>query len=129
METLCNIIFINIKGDEYMSIVDQNMIDGLAQVEKTGDLIVLIIDHLSWDTPQHKKLLENKIDTALSFVQSGEIFKKYPDAKQKFEDKQIKIIFQVVLKYPPTSEADENFKLIYRLLQSVGITLECILKD
>lgn len=112
-----------------MSIVDEKMIDGLAQVEKTGDLVVLIVDHLSWIVPHHFMLLEKKINTALAFVQSGEIFKKYPDAKQKFEDKQINIIFQIVLKYPPTQKADENFKLIYNLLQSVGIKLECIVKN
>ena len=84
-----------------MSIVDEKMIDGLAQVEKTGDLVVLIVDHLSWIVPHHFMLLEKKINT----------------------------IFQIVLKYPPTQKADENFKLIYNLLQSVGIKLECIVKN
>lgn len=112
-----------------MSIVDEKMIDGLAQVEKTGDLIVLIVDHLPWIVPHHFMLLEKKIDTALSYVQSGEIFKKYPDAEKKFQDKQIKIIFQLVLKYPPTNKAHENFNLIYNLLKSVGIQFECIVKD
>lgn len=112
-----------------MSIVDTNQIDGLAQVEKTGDLVVLIVDHLSWIVPQHLKLLEKKIDTALQFVQSGQIYQKYPNERKRVENKEIKIIFQLVLKYPPTKKVDENLKLIYNLLQSVGITLECIVKN
>lgn len=112
-----------------MSIVDSNQIDGLAQVEKTGDLIVLIVDHLSWIVPQHLKLLEKKIDTALQFVQSGQIYQKYPNEKKRFENKEIKIIFQLVLKYPPTKQADESLKLIYNILQSVGIQFEVKIKN
>lgn len=112
-----------------MSIVDTNQIDGLAQVEKTGDLIVLIVDHLPWIVPHHMKLLQQKIDTALQFVQSGQIYQKYPNERQRVANKEIKIIFQLVLKYPPTKEADKNLKLIYNLLQTVGIQFECIVKN
>lgn len=112
-----------------MSIVYSNQIDGLAQVEKTGDLVILIVDHLSWMVPHHMKLLEKKIDTALQFVQSGQIYQKYPNERQRVENKEIKIIFQLVLKYPPTKEADKNLKLIYNLLQSVGIQFEVRIKN
>lgn len=112
-----------------MSIVDTNQIDGLAQVEKTGDLVVLIVDHLQWLVPHHYMLLEKKIDTALQFVQSGQIYQRYPKERKRVENGEIKIIFQLVLKYPPTKQADENLRLIYNLLKKVGITLECIIKN
>lgn len=112
-----------------MSIAETKQIDGLAQVEKTGDLVVLIVDHLSWIVPQHLKLLELKIDTALQFVQSGQIFQKYPNEKKRFENKEIKIIFQLVLKYPPHKEIQKNLSLIYNILQTVGIQFEYIVKN
>jgi hypothetical protein len=112
-----------------MSIIETDQIDGLAQVGNDGDLIVLIVDHLSWIVPHHAMLLEKKINTALSFVQSGKIYDKYPLEKQRVENKEIKIIFQVVMKYPPNQTGDDFFKKTAFALNSIGIKLECILKN
>jgi hypothetical protein len=74
-------------------------------------------------------LLEKKINTALWFVQSGKIYEKYPNEKQRVEDKKIKIVFQVVMKYPPNQTGKDFFRKTNIALDSIGIKLECILKE
>jgi hypothetical protein len=112
-----------------MSVVDTNQIDGLAQVGDSGNLVVLIVDPLAWIVPHHTMLLEKKINTALWFVQSGQIYQKYPNEKQRVENKEIKIVFQLVLKYSPDSKGTEFLNKTKFALNSVGIELECILKN
>ena len=40
-----------------------------------------ISDHLSWNDKDHLNLLQTKINRYLGFVESGELFENYPDAK------------------------------------------------
>ncbi|MCC8070011.1 MAG: hypothetical protein LIO71_09735 [Ruminococcus sp.] len=112
-----------------MSVLETNLIDGLAQVEKTGDIILLIVDHLPWEEPNHLQLLETKINTALNFVKSGEVFKKYPHERERVANHEVKVIFQIALKYPPNQEADAFLKRCYNILKSVDIQLECRIKN
>lgn len=59
----------------------------------TGYITLAIIDSTDWqDEQQHLILLQEKINIYLSFIESGEIYESYPDAKDR--DIEIKIYFK-----------------------------------
>jgi hypothetical protein len=52
--------------------------------DKDGNLVTLTItDHLAWGDDQHLLLLQQKLNTYLAFIESGEIHATYPAAKDK----------------------------------------------
>ena len=64
-----------------MAVDQPNVIDVVSK-EKNGDIVLTISDHLDWrDTEQHLAILREKINTYLSFLEDGEIYERYPDAK------------------------------------------------
>lgn len=62
--------------------VDQTQVIDVVSRDPQGTIVLSISDHLDWnDTQQHLLILQEKINTYLSFLDSGEIYEKYPDAK------------------------------------------------
>jgi hypothetical protein len=62
--------------------VDQSQIIDVVSKNNKGNIVLSISDHLSWeDTEEHLRLLQEKINTYLNFLDSGEIYDKYPDAR------------------------------------------------
>ena len=66
-----------------MAVDDPNVIDFVAKAE-SGDFSLVNSDHLDWvDSLEHQRILQTKLNTYLRFVESGEVFEKYPDARDK----------------------------------------------
>jgi uncharacterized protein DUF6572 len=84
--------------------VDQSKIIDLIGVEKeSGDVLLTISDHLDWsDTRTHQRILQDKLNTYLAFIESGEIFQSYPDSKNR------RAAINLALKYEPDDEG-RNF--------------------
>ncbi|MGU5761569.1 DUF6572 domain-containing protein [Aeromonas hydrophila] len=82
-----------------MSIEDQDSMDAIG-VDEKGIVVLTISDHLEWDV-DHLYLLQDKINTYLVFIESGEIYETYPISKGR----DFKI--NGVCKYEPSIEANE----------------------
>jgi hypothetical protein len=81
-----------------MAIDNVNIVDLIGTDKKTGDVMLTISDHLDWhDINSHIVIWQEKINSYLRFIESGEIYKSYPNSKKK------RIIIEVVCKYelPP----------------------------
>lgn len=64
-----------------MSVIDKNVIDGMAFDEKENTLIMEIYDHLSsedMDEYEHLMMLQDKLNTYLDFFESGQYLDSYP---------------------------------------------------
>ena len=101
-----------------MAIDELNKIDIIGVENATGIVKLTISDHLDWlDELGHLKLLQEKINAYLLFVESGEIFKKYPEAIGRA------VTIEVVMKYPPS----ENFVIFFdtasRVVNEAGFGL------
>ena len=60
------------------------MIDVIGIDRQTGQVVLTISDHLDWsDSIAHQKILQEKLNRYLAFVESGEIMESYPDAKDR----------------------------------------------
>lgn len=71
-----------------MSIVETKVVDIIAVPEWEPDNVVLVItDHLEWGDKaqegEHLLLLQEKINTYIAFIESGELLESYPPAKGK----------------------------------------------
>ncbi|PMG48976.1 hypothetical protein BCU91_18700 [Shewanella sp. 10N.286.52.B9] len=67
-----------------MSITDTQAIDSVIRSDEHDDVVLLITDHLDWSVPQeHLLALQQKLNTYISFVESGQLFSDFPDAKNK----------------------------------------------
>lgn len=79
-----------------MSVDQTNVIDAIGIDNVTGDLVLTIADHREWKecSNEHLLLLQEKLNTYLRFVESGEISQTYMDAKDR------SVLIDVVCKYP-----------------------------
>jgi len=94
---------------EQTSVVDIAYID-----QKTGIVHLIVTDHLQWEG-EHLLVLQEKINSYLSFVENGEVFDTLPGA----EGKNIQI--ELITKYKPTEEALHFFGHVEAFLRKEGI--------
>ncbi|WP_261334802.1 DUF6572 domain-containing protein [Rhizobium leguminosarum] len=84
-----------------MSLDQTNVVDAIGVDDATGELVLTITDHLEWtgSDKEHLLLLQEKLNTYLGFVESGEMLETYPDAKGRA------VLIDVVCKYLPSQHA------------------------
>ena len=65
-----------------MSVKNVNVID-FVSIDLNTDVALTISDHLEWDdNNEHLLILQNKINTYISFVESGGIYEQYQVQKE-----------------------------------------------
>jgi hypothetical protein len=100
-----------------MAVDEANVID-LASVNTTGEMVLTISDHLDWtNVIEHQTVLQNKLNAYLAFVESGEIFDRFPDAKGR------QIVFNVVFKFKPDKESGQFLDRARKVIESAGFGL------
>jgi hypothetical protein len=104
------------------TIEDTKSIDAIGIDKHTGVVILKIFDHLDWqEEGQHLYLLQEKINSYLRFMESGEVAQAYPDSQGR--QLQISISFQEkpvanAIKFLDTAAkiiADAGFSLTYAI--------------
>ncbi len=101
-----------------MSVVDTVSVDAIGLDKDAKRVFLTIIDPLVWDGENvHLFTLQEKINTYLHFVESGELLKAMPDS-QGFD-----IAIEVVLKHMPTDEAITFFDNTMQILFDKNIVL------
>lgn len=101
-----------------MSVDQTNTIDAIGIDKSSGRVILTISDHLEWRNNEHLLLLQDKMNTYLRFVESGEILDTYPDSKGK------NITISIVCRYAPDSQAVDFLNKVARVIETSGIELD-----
>jgi hypothetical protein len=103
-----------------MSIDQTDAIDFATIDKASGDLWLTISDHLSWEENEdnHLFLLQNKLNAYLRFIESGEVFKKVPDAKGR------SVVINLVGKFPLSQKADSFFEKARAAIGDSGFRLQ-----
>jgi hypothetical protein len=97
-----------------MSILNAEVVDFIS-IDLMGNAVLTIADHLPWDNGnEHLLALQNKINAYLAFIEGGDIYQKYPDAKDR------KIVIKVTAKYEPNGIAKTFLETARQILQSAG---------
>ena len=68
-----------------MTIEQTEIIDYLGTRSDTGRMTLVISDHLDWEADEagHLLLLQDKINTYLEFILSGQLLERYPSARDQ----------------------------------------------
>ena len=99
-----------------MSVEDVETVDAIGVDRQSGDVILTIADHLAWDDDHyHLTTLQEKLNTYIAFVESGELVRVYPDAK----DRNVMIDVVAQHKYPPI--AGQFFERVREIVESVPV--------
>ncbi len=85
-----------------MSVEQTNKVDQIAIDEDSGKVILSIIDPLEWDGEDlHLFTLQEKINSYLALITTGEIYTAQPDAKGR------KFVIEAIFKHQPHEKAQE----------------------
>ena len=105
-----------------MAIDDLDRIDRLAFNRKNGDVLLVISDHLDWEKNEgeHLLVLQDKLNTYLGFVESGQLYAKHPRAVGN------KVIFYVMGKFPLSEEAGKFYQLAGKAIHDAGFSLQFV---
>jgi hypothetical protein len=102
-----------------MTIEDLDKIDITSIVRKSGDVILVICDHLDWteNEGEHLLVLQNKLNAYSEFIECGKIDTKLLRAIGH------KIIIEVVGKFPLSEEAKRFYRLAGKAIEDLGYSL------
>jgi len=99
-----------------MSVIETDKIDAIGIVKKELRVYLSIIDPLVWDDINvHLFTLQEKINSYLYFLESGELLKTLPEA-EGFD-----VVIELILKYSPTSDAITFFDKTTQILLDKGV--------
>jgi len=101
-----------------MSIEDLDQIDFIS-AHTDGYIALTISDHLEWDdNPDHLSILLAKINHYLEFIETGQIYDKYPDAKGR------KIVIEIIAKFAPNEDCYYFLLSARKQMVSLGYDLK-----
>ena len=103
-----------------MSIEQTNTVDFVSIDDMTGDALLAIADHLSWDEDEeaHLLLLQEKLNSYLRFIESGEITKRFPQTNGR----SIKI--DLIGQYPLSRGATNFIEKAKAAIREAGFSLQ-----
>lgn len=97
-----------------MSVVNSKIVDAIS-IDLNGNAVLTISDHLEWDEKnEHLLILQNKINAYLGFIERGEVYEEYPDAKDR------NFVIEIVAKNEPSNNAMIFFDRVREILQPAG---------
>lgn len=103
-----------------MSVENNKVIDSLGVDRKNNEVVLAISDHLPWtaeDTIHHLNMLQDKLNTYLAFIESGELLERYPDAKE------LQPVIRIYGAYEMNAAAIEYFERAKRTVLQAGYDL------
>lgn len=97
-----------------MSIDNINIID-IVSIEKEGNVVLTVADHLEWDTENfHLLKLQNKLNAYLLAIENGSLWESYPNGKNR------KVIINVCLKYLPNDVGNAFLHKTKKNIENMG---------
>jgi hypothetical protein len=92
-----------------------DLVDVVSIDKQAGNVVLTISDHLDWsDTIAHQTALQAKLNKYLSFIESGELLMRYPDAKDR------RVTIKVVSKFKPDSEGWKFLSRASAVIEAAG---------
>lgn len=102
-----------------MAIEQANVIDAIGLDHETGEAVLTLLDALDWaNVPKHARLLQSKLEAYLTFVESGELFESYPDARGRT------IRIDAIFRRPPPDDAIALLRRATDVAAGLSVTLK-----
>jgi CRP-like cAMP-binding protein len=98
-----------------MSVEDKSVVDAIGLERESNNVVLTITDHLEWDGEGHLLTLQEKINTYLRFIESGELEESYPKAQGR------KPVISIVALHHPDEEAEGFLERAREAVEGAGI--------
>jgi hypothetical protein len=106
-----------------MSIEQKDVID-FVSIDPKGNAVLTISDHLPWDAEnEHLLLLQDKINSYLGAIETGELYDAYPNGKNR------NIIIRIVALESPNKDGLLFLERAKGILTSAGYGFEFVQKS
>jgi hypothetical protein len=99
-----------------MSIEDTQVIDIISTAPDGSVVTLSATDHLEWSGSEHLMLIQDKLNSYLAFIESGEVFDSYPNAKEK----ELKI--EIICKFEPDEEGKKFLTMCGEIITNAGFS-------
>ena len=99
-----------------MGVEQTTVIDAIGIDQVTGAVHLTIADALAWDAA-HLRLLQDKLNAYLAFVESGELYSAYPSAAGR------PVVLDLRLRHRPDAEAMRFLEQARALIGQAGFAL------
>lgn len=100
-----------------MSVEETWRIDIVATKPGSPEVRLVISDHLDWrDFDRHCTLIQEKVNTYIAFVESGQLQRSYPTATEPF-----KVAVVLAVLHPPSPEGEGYLMRVGAFLSEIGM--------
>jgi hypothetical protein len=101
-----------------MAVDDPKIVDFVSVDSKGKRAFLTISDHLDWeDAYEHQLILQQKLNTYLRFVESGELVERFPDTKG------LPVVFDIRFMYEPDESGSRFLERAREVVVSAGFSL------
>jgi hypothetical protein len=100
-----------------MGVEQTTVIDAIGIDKVSGAVHLTIADALAWDAA-HLRLLQEKLNAYLAFVESGELYTAYPSAAER------PVVLDLRLRHRPDAEATRFLEQARGLIGAAGFALQ-----
>lgn len=103
-----------------MTVDQTKIIDSVRDAYNGKEVILSIIDHLTWDQNEgeHLLLIQEKMNTYLAFIESGQLDTDFPHLKGR------EVVIIWFGKYPLSEQAKTFYRLASGAISKAGFRLE-----
>lgn len=102
-----------------MSVLDNKKIDSVAITKDNEGIILLISDHLDWKNEyQHLKVLQDKINAYISFLESEQYKEIYSDKTVKYGIIEIHFLYEI------TKSVEKFLQSVQNQVGELGIIIQ-----
>lgn len=99
-----------------MSVVDNKTVDGVALTDDRTGIILLITDHLDWNSEyQHLLMLQEKINTYISFLEEKQYVDIYKDENITYG------IIEIHFQYGITANVEKFLQTVQNQIAQLGV--------
>ncbi len=106
-----------------MSIEQASVVDVVGIENSTGLVILTILDPLEWKENEHLLMIQEKLNTYLSFVESNEVLETYPDAKSRG------ILIRLICQYAPDDTGIHFLNQVSTIIEDANMKFEYQIKE
>ena len=109
-----------------MALQKTGVIDRLGVEPDTGDVILTVVDEMDWsDDQRHLLALQQKLNTYLSFVERGEVFRRLARSGGRIVPPTTRVKVGIVAVHPFPAHAMAFLEYARHIFESSGMELSC----
>lgn len=113
-----------------MALENTKTIDRVALEAGTGHVVLTVIDEMDWtDDQRHLLALQQKLNTYLSFVERGEVFRRLARSAGKIVPRSTPIKVGILARHPFPEHAIAFLEYARYIFADSGMELWCEMED